>query len=118
MKLYDYLSLMSEGNELTVWDNQYDIKMYFYNNKPDDEFDKYIWELTKLLDIKKICKNGVIVNLSELIESKLDQLKDKGVYVVCNMEIIMSDMPNIISGYVHWKWLRKFVNVLSDVKYW
>lgn len=35
MTLYDYLELMPDGEELTVWDKDYDIETYFYGGQPD-----------------------------------------------------------------------------------
>ena len=34
MKLYNYIKLMPEGEELTVWDIDYDMEVYFYGDKP------------------------------------------------------------------------------------
>ena len=40
MKLYEYLNLMPEGEELTVWDIDYDMEVYFYGGKPADTWSK------------------------------------------------------------------------------
>lgn len=55
MTLHDYISLMPDGEELTVWDKDYDIETYFYGGKPDksDKWDMAIDRLTYLLTIKK-----------------------------------------------------------------
>lgn len=55
MTLHDYISLMPDGEELTVWDKDYDIETYFYGGKPDksDKWDMAIDRLTYLLVIKK-----------------------------------------------------------------
>ena len=65
MKLYDYLKLMPEGNELTVWDKDYDIETYFYSDRPDsdDTWGKSMWKLTEILDIVQI--NTIILLLQQ-----------------------------------------------------
>lgn len=77
MKLSEYLNLMPEGEELTVWDSEYDMKACFYGGKPEDRCDKEMSKLSELLTIKQIRKNVVIVNLSEIIESKIADGADK-----------------------------------------
>lgn len=42
MTLHDYISLMPDSEELTVWDKDYDIEVYFYGGQPDKN-DK--WEM-------------------------------------------------------------------------
>ena len=76
MTLYDYLKLMPEGEELTVWDIDYDIEVYFYGGKPADTWSKAISDLSKLLTIKEIRNAGVAVNLSNIIEKKIDKLEE------------------------------------------
>lgn len=68
MTLNDYLKLMPEGEELTVWDKDYDMETYFYGGNPDDIWSKALFDLSKLLTIMEIRANGVIVNLSKVIE--------------------------------------------------
>ena len=53
MTLHDYISLMPEGEELTVWDRDYDIEVYFYGGKPDknDKWEIAIDKLSHLLTI-------------------------------------------------------------------
>ena len=68
MKLYDYIKLRENGAEITVYDKEYDMEVYFYADKPDDDWNKAIEDLSKLLTITKIIKDSVEVNFSELIE--------------------------------------------------
>lgn len=114
MKLYDYLITLEEGTELTVWDTEYDIESYFYNDEPDDDWQTSMLELAKLLDVTETKKCGVIVNLSEVIEKKLDELKEADLFRRCTVDSIMNDMENILSGYVSEEWLNKFVDVLKN----
>lgn len=113
MTLHDYISLMSEGEELTVWDKDYDMETYFYNDKPCDRWDKSISVLSKLLEVKEIRSNGVIVNLSEIIENKLDNLDKAELFVKCNIDSIMYSMGEILSGNVSENWMEKFVAALK-----
>jgi hypothetical protein len=114
MKLYDYLNLMEDGEELTVWDTDYDIETYFYSgNDTEDSWDSSMEELSKLLTIKKIHTTGVEVNLSNVIEGKIAELEKANLFHYCNIESIMSDIDNILAGNVSEKWLEKFVEVLK-----
>lgn len=114
MKLYNYLSLMEEGYELTVWDEDYDIESYFYNvTDVEDSWDKSMIELSKLLEVKKIHNNGAVVNLSKVIEAKLENLRKANLFIVCDIDSIMYDIEAIISGNVSEEWMEIFVNVLK-----
>ena len=113
MKLYEYLDLMPEGEELTVWDKDYDMETYFYGGKPDDAWDKAMSDLSQLLTITEIRSGGVIVNLSEIIENKLDSLDETNLFIRCDIDSIMDDIDNILSGYVSESWMQKFVAALK-----
>ena len=113
MTLYDYLNLMPEGEELTVWDKDYDMETYFYGGKPDDAWDKAMSDLSKFLTITEIRSGGVIVNLSEIIENKLDSLDKTDLFIRCDIDSIMDDIDNILAGYVSESWMQKFVDALK-----
>ena len=113
MKLYDYIKLMPEGEELTVWDKDYDMEAYFYGGQPDDAWDKSICELSKLLTIKEIRNAGVIVNLSNIIEKKIDKLEEAEMFYKCNIDAIMDCMSDTIAGNVGEAWMEEFVNILK-----
>ena len=113
MKLYDYLTTLEEGTELTVWDKEYDIESYFYNDEADDDWQTSMLELAKLLDVIEVKKYGIVVNLSEVIEKKLNELKEADLFIKCNIDSIMNDMQNILSGYVSEEWFKEFVDVLG-----
>ena len=113
MKLYDYLTTLEDGTELTVWDVDYDMESYFYNDEPDDDWQTSMLELAKLLDVTEINKYGVTVNLSEVIKNKLNELKEADLFIRCTTNSIMYDMQNILSGYVSEEWFKKFVDVLG-----
>ena len=113
MTLYDYLKLMPEGEELTVWDKDYDMETYFYGGKPDDKWDKAISDLSKLLTITEIRTGGVIVNLSEVIENNIDKLEKADLFTDYDIDIIMAEMERGIAGNVSESWMQKFVDTLK-----
>ena len=113
MKLYEYLDLMPEGEELTVWDKDYDMETYFYGGKPDDKWDKAMCDLSKLLTITEIRTGGVIVNLSEVIENNMDNLNKSDLFIRCDIDSIMDDIDNILAGNVSENWMEQFVVALK-----
>ena len=116
MKLYEYLNLMPEGEELTVWDKNYDMETYFYGGKPDDKWDKAMSDLSKLLTIEEIRNNGVTVNLSEIIKNKLENLNKADLFIRCDIDSIMDDIDNILAGNVSENWMEQFVDALKCLK--
>lgn len=118
MTLYEYLLKLEEDTEVTVHDAAYETETYF-NNYFDEEvsWDNSMKELSKLLTIKKIvrCTDTiyVTVNLSEVIESKINELKKSDLFIRCNVDSIMYDIDNIIAGYVSENWMKRFVDVLK-----
>ena len=113
MTLYDYIK-QTEDWETTVFDKDYDIEVYFYKNDEEelDSWDESMKRLSKLLTVDEISKNGVIVNLSELIESKMENLKEAELFRRVDIDWIMDDIEAIISGNVSEEWMEKFVKAL------
>ena len=114
MILYDYIKQAKDW-EITVFDKDYDIEIYFYKNDEDEELDRWdesMEKLSKLLTVDEISQNGVIVNLSELIESKMENLKKAKLFRVADIDYIMDDIESIISGNVSEEWMENFVNAL------
>ena len=110
MTLYEYLQTY-EDFELTVFDEDYDMETYFYKEVSDDAWDNAMVELSKLLTVTSTSARGVCVNLSQLIESKLDKLGN--LFTLCDIDDIMDDIENILAGNVSEKWLVDFVNALK-----
>ena len=118
MTLYEYLLKLEEDLEVTVHDTVYDMEIYFYNDfDEEDSWDNSIKELSKLLTIEKIIRDtdtiDVTVNLSKVIENKINDLNKSGLFIRCNVDSIMYDIDNIIAGYVSENWMKRFVNVLK-----
>lgn len=115
MTLHDYIKKSTDW-EITVWDDDYDVEVYFY--KPDDYdnldlWDKSMVELSELLTISTFNKHGVSVNLSSLIARHLPTLKEKEIFTpISDIDEIMFEINSIISGNVSDKWMWDFVNVL------
>lgn len=113
MTLYDYLKLMPEGEELTVWDKDYDMETYFYGGKPNDKWDKAMFNLSKLLTIEEIRNNGVTINLSKIIENRIEELSNANLFIRCDIDSIMDDIDNILAGNVSENWMDEFVSILK-----
>ena len=109
MTLYEYLKLY-KSDELTVFDKDYDVETYFYADAEDD-WDKAMRELSKLLEVVDISSSGVTVNLAEIIEKNLDKLSD--LFFDCDIDVIMSEIDLILAGNVSENWLKAFVNALK-----
>ena len=115
MKLYDYIQ-QTEDWESTVFDKDYDIEVYFYKNDDDEELDSWdesMEKLSKLLTVDEISKHGVTVNLSELIEIKMENLKEAELFYRTDIDSIMDSIESVISGNVSEAWMENFVNALS-----
>lgn len=113
MKLYDYIKLMPEGEELTVWDKDYDMETYFYGGNHDDKWDKAMSDLSKLLTITEIRTGGVIVNLSDMIEMNIDEIREADLFHECSIDQVMESMESILAGNVSEAWMQEFVNILK-----
>ena len=112
MTLYEYLQ-NSIDDEITVWDKDYDIETYFYKTNDKNKWDKAMNDLAKLLTILTFSKEGLIVNLSEVIENKILDLKKSNLFIVCKIEYIMDVIDLILAGNVSEEWLDEFVNILK-----
>lgn len=115
MTLYEYMEKLEEGTEVAVIDNDYDVETYFYNDMNyEDEWDKSMIALSKILTISEVIdEERVSVNISELIEKHIDELKQAGLFIRCTLDAIMYDIEQILSGYVSEEWLKKFVDILK-----
>lgn len=115
MTLYDYVK-NSNDCEITVWDDDYDVEVYFYKPKDYDNLDlwnKAMVELSRLLTISTFNENGVSVNLSSIIEKHFITLKEKEIFTLTSdIDEIMFEINSIISGNVPDKWMWDFVSVL------
>lgn len=113
MILYEYMK-SKEGSEFTVYDKEYLMESYFYNDAPEDDFDRGMEIIAKSLDVIEAKDYKVTVNLSDLIKQKLDKIKEANLFFINTLDDIMLDMENILSGWVSEEWMLKFAKVLSE----
>lgn len=115
MTLYDYIKKSTDW-EITVWDDDYDVEVYFYKPKDYDNLDlwnKAMVELSRLLTISTFNENGVSVNLSSIIEKHFITLKVKNCLAhLTSIDRVMDEINFILSGNVPDKWMWDFVSVL------
>lgn len=111
MTLKDYLLECPEGEEITVWDRDWDMEVYFYN-QIDDAWDRAMMNLASKLNVVDVRNDGVIVDLYDLVERNADALEESGLFYDPDTDAIMEDMDNILAGYVSEEWLEKFVSCL------
>ena len=111
MTLKDYLLECPEGEEITVWDRDWDMEVYFYN-QTDDAWDRAMMDLASKLNVVDVRNDGVIVDLYDLIERNQPALEESGLFYDADVDAIMEDMDNILAGYVSEEWLKKFVSCL------
>ena len=109
MTLYELLP--KNGDEVTVWDKDYDMETYFSYTKDGDDWDKAMMDLAKLLQVVEERSEGITVDFTGLIEPKVDNLKD--LFVDNDIDAIMSELDLILAGNVSEKWLIRFVEALG-----
>jgi len=114
MTLYDYIKQTKDW-EVTVFDKDYDIEVYFYKNDDEelDSWDKSMEKLSKLLTVDSISEYGVTVNFAKVIEKHLKDLEKAKLFIYCDIDSIMDDIEAIIAGNVSEKWMERFVNTLA-----
>ena len=111
MTLYEYLQQTTDW-EVTVWDKDYDVETYFYKTDGKDKWDKAMNGLAKLLTISRFSKDGLVVDLAEVIEKKIPQLKEADLFINCTVGAIMDCIDSVLAGNVSESWLEKFVEAL------
>lgn len=109
MKLYDILP--KNGDEVTVWDNTYDMETYFCFTEDGDKWDNAMMDLAKLVEVIEERDNGVVVDFTGLIEPKTDALKD--LFIDNDIDAIMGELDLVLAGNVGEKWMVKFVEILG-----
>jgi len=115
LTLFDYLELTKDGEEITVTDKNYDTESYFYKYDPADadSWSESVKKLSQLLTVQEVYSHAIAVNLSDIIEKKISELKKADLFIHCDIDSIMDDIDNILSGNVSEEWMEKFVNTLK-----
>ena len=109
MTLYDILP--KNGDEVTVWDKDYDMETYFSYTKDGDDWDKAMMDLAKLVEVVETHPTGITVDFTGLIEPRTELLKD--LFIDNDIDAIMSELDLILAGNVGEKWLTQFVEILG-----
>lgn len=113
MTLCSYMSLVKDEEEIAVRDSEYDMEAYFYGGKPDDKWSEEMKNFSKKLSIKEIKKNGIVVNLSKVIERSLNEIQKTDLFNQNDLDSIMDSMEFVLSGGVSEYWLGEFVKCLK-----
>ena len=113
MKLFDYIS-QSQCDEVVVHDTDYDVELYFYGSDSSDQWDDAVNRIAAELEVTDVEDEGIVtVALSELISSKIEQLRFIDLFNSYDIDDIMDDMMNIFAGYVSGAWMNNFADALT-----
>ena len=113
MTLYEVCTKNKSEIDTTVWDKDYDIEVYF-PNEANDKWDEAMLKIAKKLEVVEITKNGVTVNLSEVIEANIDNGVFDKLFINNDIDSIMDDIMNIFAGGVSEEWIIKFADSLKE----
>ena len=116
MTLYEFMLTHQDIYELTVWDKEYDLEIYFYPDciNSSDKLDNAMCEIAKKLIIKsEDCSEGITVNLSEVIERNINNGVFENLFINNDLDSIMTDISGIFAGYVSEKWMLDFAESLK-----
>lgn len=113
MTLFEYIRMNPEGAEITVFDSEYDIEIYFCNDTDDNwEWQTAMMKIAEKLEVVSFRDRGVVVNLSEVIRRNIHNGKFKDLFIRNNVDDIMYDIDNIFAGCVSESWLTEFADSL------
>ena len=115
MKLSEYLATCDSSTEVTVWDDVYDMEMYFYNAPVDDDFDKAVSLIAQCVNIVEISENGVTVDFWGAIEQSRQALIDNGFYPEgSSTEYLMHDVDLILAGNLSEKTTLEWAQIIYN----
>lgn len=113
MKLIEIIECMDKDDEIVVYDKDYDVEVYF-NNDSETNWGKYMLEIASILDVTDVLTNGYEVNLSDVIGSRIENIKESELFIDASVDSIMEDIGFIFGGDVSDIWIHKFVMVLTE----
>ena len=113
MKLIEIIECMDKDDEIVVYDKDYDVEVYF-NNDPETNWGKYMLEIASILDVTGVLTNGYEVNLSDVIGSRIENIKESELFIDASVDSIMEDIVFIFAGDVSDIWMYKFVMALTE----
>ena len=114
MKLLDYIS-QSPCEEVVVHDTDYDVELYFYSNgDAPDLWDDAVNRIAAELEVTDVEDEGIVtVALSELISSRMEQLRFIDLFNSYDIDDIMDDIMNIFAGFTSAAWMCNFADALT-----
>lgn len=115
MTLYEFMLTHQDIYELTVWDKDYDMEIYFYPDciNSSVKWDKAMCEIAKKLTVIDESKDECItVNLSEVVERSLNG-ELRNLFCYNDIDCIMMEMGGIFAGYATEKWMVDFARSLK-----
>lgn len=126
MNLLEYLKQYEE-EEVTVFDKDYDMETYFEYSTDDskDNWEKAMDKIAEHLEVvKEVAGRNrpygdnpcVIVNMTEVMEKALESGLMDDLFISKNVGAVMSDMQNILAGYVSEEWLTDFADALDKAE--
>jgi hypothetical protein len=127
MTLYDYIESNQPQCEFTVYDKDYDIETYFYEDilTPESDWDKSMAAIAKKLEVTHYystvneddTKNHfVTVNLSDVIAKNVaENPVFKELFYVNGVDEIMDGIEAIFAGNVSERWLMDFADSLISL---
>lgn len=120
MNLLEFIKQCEEGEEIIVFDKDYDIEIYFYGGKYTDKVDNWEKSMNKIAECLTVIEEltdrdhlTVVVNLSEILEKSLESGKMYELFYSKNIDVVMSEMDIILAGNVSEKWLADFAESLQ-----
>lgn len=113
MTLAEYI-LTSNEDEITVTDESYDMETYFYPFDSYDRWNRLMQRFSEMLTVKEINHGTVVVNISEVINNKMESLKQADLFMRCSLDVVMSSIEEILAGNVSEKWFEKFINAMEE----
>lgn len=120
MNLLEFMKQCEEGEEIIVFDKDYDIEIYFYGEKYTDKVANWEKSMNKIAECLTVIEEltdryrlTVVVNLSEILEKSLESGTMDELFYSKNIDVVMSEMDIILAGNVSEKWLADFAESLQ-----
>lgn len=120
MNLLEFMKQCEEGEEIIVFDKDYEIEIYFYGGKYTDKVDNWEKSMNKIAECLTVIEEltdrdrlTVVVNLSEILEKSLESGTMDELFYSKNIDVVMSEMDIILAGNVSEKWLADFAESLQ-----
>ena len=114
MTLYEILELTKDREEVTVWDRDYDIEVYFtYSEKNNDDWDMSMMKLAKALTVTAIQGGGYVCNIADVIEKHIGEPDFDEMFIDTDIDAIMDDIESVLAGNVSEPWLKRFADIIG-----